>query len=80
MVYVYAIRSIHRNYTYVGQSENIIRRFHEHNNGEEKITKPYAPYILILSLECIDRKEARKWEKFYKTGRGRARLKSLMFG
>jgi putative endonuclease len=77
MVYVYAIRSIYRNYTYVGQAENVIIRFHQHNNGEEETTKYYRPFILILSVETQDRKEARKWEKFYKTGEGRARLKSI---
>ncbi len=35
------------------------------------------PFLLVLTIECIDRTEARKWEKFYKTGEGRGRLKQL---
>jgi hypothetical protein len=30
-------------------------------------------------MECEDRTEARKWEKFYKTGEGKRRLKALKF-
>ena len=76
MVFVYAIKSISRNYTYVGQTDHVIRRFHEHNNGK-KNTRAYAPFILVLTIECADRTEARKWEKFYKTGEGRGRIKQM---
>ena len=77
MVFVYILKSLNRNYTYVGQTDHVIRRFHEHNNGQEKNTRAYAPFMLVLTIECIDRTEARKWEKFYKAGEGRARLKQM---
>ncbi|PBQ34583.1 endonuclease [Sphingobacteriaceae bacterium] len=78
MVYVYAIKSLHRNYIYVGQTENVLLRFHQHNNREEKSTKPYSPFLLIFSMQCDDRIEARKWEKFYKTGEGKSRLRVIL--
>jgi hypothetical protein len=31
VVYVYAIKSLSTNYIYVGMSENVIKRFHQHN-------------------------------------------------
>jgi len=77
MVYVYAIQSIHENFIYVGQTENVISRFHRHNRGSEQTTKFYKPFILIFSMECKDRREARQWERFYKTGEGKRRLKMI---
>jgi len=77
MIFVYAIRSTSKNYTYVGQTENVILRFHQHNDGKERITKPYAPFILIFTMACKDRVDARKLEKFYKSGEGKRILKSI---
>ena len=39
MYYVYATSSLERNYIYVGLKDNLERRFLEHNNGKNKITK-----------------------------------------
>jgi putative endonuclease len=79
MVYVYALKSLARNYIYVGQTKNVITRFHQHNNGEEKNTRYYAPFELVFSMECKDRSEARKYEMFYKSGRGKEYLKKKKF-
>ena len=79
MIYVYAIKSIRKNYIYVGQTENVILRFHQHNGKCEKTTKPYSPFLLIFSMECENRLDARKWEKFYKSGEGKNRLKNIKF-
>ncbi len=79
MIYVYALRSLNHNYIYVRQSENVIVRFHQHNNGKETTTHFYAPFELIFSMECKDRIEARKYEMFYKSGRGKEVLKRLKF-
>lgn len=77
MYFVYAIKSLNRNYIYVGMTENILVRFHQHNNGKEKTTKPYSPFELIFTMECENIVEARKWEKFYKTSEGKRRLRNL---
>ena len=77
LIYVYAIRSLVRNYIYVGMSDNVERRLKQHNNGENKSTKPYAPFVLILTEEYPSRVEARKREKFLKAGSGKKYLKSL---
>jgi putative endonuclease len=76
-IYVYAIRSLVRSYIYVGMSDNVERRLKQHNNGENKSTKPYAPFVLILVEEYPSRFEARKREKFLKAGSGKKYLKSL---
>ena len=77
MYYVYAISSIHRNYIYVGLTDNIERRVSEHNSGRNKTTKPYSPFLLIHFEECATRIEAREKEKYYKSGIGKEKLKII---
>jgi len=75
--YVYAIRSIQRNYIYVGLSNDFNRRVHEHNAGYERTTKPYRPFEIILIEEFPTRVLARKREKYLKSGVGKEFLRSL---
>jgi putative endonuclease len=77
MIFVYAIKSIERNYIYVGMTDNIPRRINEHNNGENRSTIAYHPFELIYSEEHENRIEARKREKYLKSGVGKEFLKSL---
>jgi putative endonuclease len=77
MYYVYAIRSISRNYIYVGMTNDIRRRINEHNNGENRSTKAYRPFVLIFSQEFKTRSEARKKEVYLKSGSGKEFLKSI---
>jgi putative endonuclease len=77
MYYVYVIKSITRNYIYVGQTNNLERRLHEHNKGLNKTTKPYRPFILILSEVHDNRDNARKREKYWKSGISKENLRTL---
>jgi putative endonuclease len=77
MIWVYAIRSLERKYIYVGMSNNVDRRMKEHNNGENRSTKAYRPFVLILKEEFNTRAEARKREKYLKSGIGKEHLYSL---
>lgn len=52
-------------------SNNIQRRIQEHNSGQSKITKSFAPWVLLYSEECQSREDARKREKYWKSGTGR---------
>jgi putative endonuclease len=76
--YVYAIISSVRQYIYVGLTDNLDRRIAEHNNGYNKTTKPYAPFILIYSEKVNNRIDARMREKYLKSGVGKAFLKSFL--
>jgi putative endonuclease len=78
MFTVYAISSIHRNYIYVGLTENLESRFERHNQGRERTTRAYRPFKLIYS-EVInsDRIEARKREKYWKSGIGKEKLRLI---
>jgi putative endonuclease len=77
MFTVYAISSLERNYIYVGLTDNLERRFFEHNNGQNKTTKPYKPFKIIFSENCETRLEARKLEKYFKSGIGKEKLKTI---
>jgi putative endonuclease len=76
MYFVYAIKSTVRNYIYIGISDNVERRLREHNSGHNRTTKPYKPFTLLLTESYPDRPEARKREKYLKSGVGREFLKN----
>ena len=66
-----------RNYIYVGLTNNLDNRLDQHNNGENKSTKAYRPFILIHSEVFSTRIEARAKEKYYKSGIGKEYLKPV---
>ena len=67
--YVYIIRSNKKNYTYIGLTNCIERKFNEHTLGYVKKTKYYSP--------CETRQGARQKEKYLKNGFDREFLKTL---
>ncbi len=78
MFTVYSIKSIDRNYIYVGLTNNIERRFNEHQKGQNKTTAPYRQFVLIYQEKFPTRTEARKREIYLKTGIGKEFLKQLI--
>jgi len=77
MVYtVYVIQSEIDNRLYKGMTEHMDIRLNEHNSGRNFSTSPYRPWKLIYTKEFTDSIEARKWEKYLKSGKGREMLKS----
>ena len=77
MYFVYAIKSVNRNYIYAGLTNDIERRVAEHNAGKNKTTKPYRPFKLIYSESFSTKVEARKKEKYLKSGIGKEYLKNI---
>ena len=77
MFYVYAISSETRAYIYVGLTSDVENRLARHNSGREKTTRPYRPFKLIMVEEASTRIEARKREKYWKSGVGKEQLKTL---
>src|SRR3989338_4383196 len=76
MFYVYVIKSNKRNYTYVGITNNLDRRINQHQNGREKTTAPYRPFIFLFTEPFPSRIEARNREKYLKSGIGREWIKN----
>lgn len=77
MYKVYAIKSKIRNYIYVGMTSNLEERIQRHNSGREKTTRAFRPFELIYSEDQPTREEARKREKYLKSGVGKEFLKKL---
>jgi len=77
MYFVYAVKSQKDGRIYVGLSSNIKRRILEHNSGYVFSTKGFRPWKLIYKEEAKNRKEARKREKYFKSGSGKELLKSI---
>ncbi len=77
MIFIYVIKSKEKNFRYVGITDNLLRRIKEHNAKKSKSTGPYAPFDLELKEEYSSYLEARKREKFLKSGQGRKFLDSL---
>jgi putative endonuclease len=57
---------------YVGLTSDIARRLHWHNNGPSGVTVRHRPWSLVVLLEFADVKNALRFERYLKTGSGRA--------
>lgn len=47
MNYVYLLRSLNKNWIYIGSTKNLRARFDKHNFGKVKSTKYYKPFELV---------------------------------
>lgn len=76
MWYVYILKSIKNGSLYIGSTNNLERRFWEHNNSIKKNSFTYKnrPYILMLSEKFLTKIQSAQREKYLKTGKGREEL------
>jgi putative endonuclease len=73
MKYVYMLQSeIAPDRHYVGLTEDLKRRFAEHNFGKSIHTNKFKPWRLITYVAFSDHAKANKFESYLKTGSGRA--------
>ena len=73
--FVYVLKSKNTNFRYIGSTNNLERRFNEHNDGKSLSTKHYAPFLMETFICVNTEAKARKLEKYFKTGSGRAILR-----
>ena len=64
--------------TYVGHTNDLLRRMFEHNSGKVKTTKRYKPLNLIYKETYQTREEARAREVYFKTSAGRKKIKKIL--
>ncbi len=76
---VYIIQS-EEGYVYTGSTSDLTKRLYQHNNKLAGWTKRGSNWKIIHTEEYKILSEARKREKWYKTGVGRARIKQLKSG
>lgn len=73
--FVYILKSLKDEGLYIGITNDINRRLYEHNLGYKGSTKSRTPFKFIYSEEYSNRVEARKREKYLKSGSGREFIK-----
>ncbi len=75
MFYIYCLKSEIRDELYFGYTNNLKRRFKEHNQGLNFSTKRYIPWKLIYYEACLSEKDAKRREKYLKTTQGQRMMK-----
>ncbi len=65
--YAYILQSVKTRRYYFGVSNNVRRRFIEHNSGISKSTAPFRPFILKRVERFENIKEAYQRERFLKS-------------
>jgi putative endonuclease len=71
IVYVLRSESNPKRY-YTGLTSNLSSRLAAHNAGTSKHTSTGRPWRVVVSLEFADPDSAAKFERYLKTGSGRA--------
>ena len=74
MNYVYIIFSNKTGRFYTGSTNNLSNRLDEHNKGYNRSTKNGMPWKLIFYASFSTEKKAIEFEKYLKTGSGKAFL------
>ena len=76
MWYLYVLQSLKDKHLYIGISRDPNKRLKMHNAGMTRSTRSRRPFKLIYVEKCKNLNEARKKEKFYKSGYGREIIKT----
>jgi putative endonuclease len=63
MHFVYILKSEKNKKLYIGYTNNLRKRFDEHNRGFSKATKPYLPWKIVYYEASLFEEEARKREQ-----------------
>ncbi|MDI6734008.1 MAG: GIY-YIG nuclease family protein [Patescibacteria group bacterium] len=78
MFYVYILKSLKNGKLYTGYTNDLRKRFKEHNDGKSTYTKGRGPFKLIYYEACIDQDDARSRELYLKSGGGKRFIKSRL--
>ena len=73
MWYVYLLRSeSNPRQTYIGLTQTLKSRLKDHNSGKSVHTNKFKPWTLVSYLAFPIKPKAEKFERYLKTGSGRA--------
>ena len=70
--FVYVLRSGKGRRSYVGVTSDVPERLATHNSGGSSYTAPYQPWTLVVALEFPAESTAMTFERYLKSGSGRA--------
>ncbi len=81
--YVYVLKSNRTGKMYTGFTNNLRKRFKEHNSGKVRSTKGWGPFEMIYAEACKNIEDAQAREIYLKSGMGKRylanRLKRFLF-
>ena len=73
--YVYTLQSLsHPNQCYTGYTENLTERLVTHNSGHVPHTSKFLPWVIRSATAFRERERALAFERYLKSGSGRAFL------
>ena len=78
MKYVYILESLDSEHFYAGITDDVRARLAKHNAGEVTHTSKYKPWRLKTYIAFSDEKQAIAFEKYLKSGSGRAFAKKRL--
>ena len=78
MYYVYILRSKKNKRMYTGSTNNLRKRFKEHNDGKSNWTKKGIPWKLVYYEACLNEEDARSREIYLKSGMGKRYIKNRL--
>lgn len=78
MQYVYVLQSSKDKNFYTGCTNNLDKRFKEHNEGKVKSIRDRRPLKLIYYEVCINKGDAFAREKYLKSGMGKRYIKNKL--
>jgi len=76
--YTYVLKSVKDGKWYTGITEDLRKRFKEHNQNKVISTKGRSPFKLIYYEACLNRSDAASREIYLKTGMGKRYLKNRL--
>ena len=78
MWYTYLLKSKKDKRWYTGCTDDLRKRFKQHNNNKVPSTKGRGPFDLIYYEASLNKKDAFTREKYLKTGMGKRYLRNRL--
>ena len=78
MVYTYVLQSKKDGRWYTGSTNDLRKRFMEHNTNKVVSTKHRGPFVLLYYEACINDHDARVREKYLKSTMGKRYLRNRL--
>ena len=69
--FTYTLKSKKNGCLHIGMTFDVEKRLKQHNSGKTSSNRHNTPFEVIYTKEFLERKEARKYEKYLKSGIGR---------
>jgi len=76
--YVYVLKSLKDHNWYTGYTNNLKKRFKQHNEEKNISIKNRRPFKLIYFEGCLNKEDAKAREKYLKSGMGKRYIKNRL--